>query len=240
MKVDLPIITVITVCYNAINSISETVRSVLNQSYFSNIEYIVIDGNSTDGTLDVLNSNLSGIDKLISEPDLGIYDAMNKGILNASGDWILFLNAGDKFFGDDTLQNIYEQLLECDVLYGKTAIQNRDSKRRIRDSYPRSIDWKVIPYCHQSVLIKRDILAKSLFNTSYKIAADYDQYFRLKNNNIKFESVTNIISVYDNEGFSALNYKSLLKEYKEISLLNHPGVFKKLLIFLYFSIKIYL
>ncbi|MBC7915285.1 MAG: glycosyltransferase [Pyrinomonadaceae bacterium] len=233
-------ITVITVIFNAIETIESTILSILEQSSIDSIEYIVIDGGSTDGSLDIIEKYTDRIDLFISEKDNGIYHAMNKGIILATGDYILFLNSGDEFFNENALSEIIVHLSGCDVLYGKTAIKYKDSKTSIRDFYPQSRDWKVIPYCHQSVLIKRTVLVETLFNTGYKIAADYDQYFRLKNKNIKFATVTNIISVYDNEGYSALNYKEMLREYMAISLLNHPGVFKKLQIFLYFSLKIYL
>lgn len=115
-----PKISVVTVCYNAINDIEKTILSVINQTY-SNIEYIIIDGGSTDGTMDIVNKYKDKIDVIVSEPDKGIYDAMNKGIDRATGDWINFMNAGDCFFNNVALENVFPRNYESvnfDILYG--------------------------------------------------------------------------------------------------------------------------
>ena len=101
-----PKISVVTVVYNSAALIENTVNSIINQSY-SHIEYIVVDGGSTDGTIDILNRYKKNISTLISEPDRGIYDAMNKGISLATGDFVVFINSGDKFSSDDILENIF-------------------------------------------------------------------------------------------------------------------------------------
>jgi len=101
----LQIISIITVVKNDASNIKKTIQSVLNQSY-SHIQYIIIDGSSTDGTLDIINEFKDKIDTITSEPDRGIYDAMNKGIHHAQGEWIFFLNSGDVFFNDDVLLNL--------------------------------------------------------------------------------------------------------------------------------------
>ena len=101
-------VTVITVCYNAETGIEKTIQSVIGQTY-QNIEYIIIDGGSKDHTLNIVNKYKDRISKVISEPDKGIYDAMNKGILAATGDWINFMNVGDSFFSPDTLSKVFEK-----------------------------------------------------------------------------------------------------------------------------------
>jgi glycosyltransferase involved in cell wall biosynthesis len=229
-------ISIVTVVYNGVESIEDTILSVINQTY-DNIEYIIIDGGSTDKTQEVIKKYDDKISYWISETDKGIYDAMNKGIKASKGDWILFLNAGDVFFNQDILSSIQRELYNCDVLYGKTTIKQKNGDMSIREFYPLRLDWKVIPYCHQSVLIKKDLLMETLFDTNYKIGADYNQYFGLKAKKAKFKSVNEIISVYDNDGFSSLNYKKLLEEYKKISLLNHLSVLNKIKINLYFFYK---
>lgn len=95
-------ITIVTVTYNCSKILKETLESCINQDY-ENVEYIIIDGASTDGTLDIINQHSENISFILSEPDKGIYDAMNKGIEHATGEWIFFLNAGDKFYSNKTL-----------------------------------------------------------------------------------------------------------------------------------------
>lgn len=229
-------ISIVTVVYNCVGSIENTILSVINQTY-DNIEYIIIDGGSTDGTQGIIRKYEEKISYWVSEPDKGIYDAMNKGIKATKGDMILFLNAGDLFFNHDVLSVVQSELYDCDVLYGKTAIKQKNGAMSIRDFYSLKLDWKVIPYCHQSVLIKRNFLIEILFDTNYKIGADYNQYFGLKAKNAKFKSINEIISIYDNDGFSSLNQKKLFNEYKKISLLNHFNVLDKMKIIVYFFYK---
>lgn len=108
------IITVITVCYNAELEIERTINSVLNQTY-ENIEYIIVDGGSTDLTINIIDKYRSRISNIISEPDKGIYDAMNKGIRNANGDWVIMMNAGDMFSSDDVIKSIFSQVIPPNI-----------------------------------------------------------------------------------------------------------------------------
>src|ERR1700689_2743832 len=101
-----PTLSVITVVYNNVKDIERTILSVINQTY-PNIEYIIVDGLSTDGTLDVINRYKTKIAKLIREKDKGIYDAMNKGLAAATGDYVIFMNSGDGFFAKDTVANVF-------------------------------------------------------------------------------------------------------------------------------------
>lgn len=229
-------ISIITVTYNCIETIENTIKSILSQSY-NDIEYIIIDGGSNDGTIDVIKKYDDYISFWISEPDRGIYDAMNKGIVNASGDYILFLNSGDLFYSVDVLTKLFFQHQNSDVIYGDTlVIDNLLHKKIIKASDLKS-DWKSIPYCHQSVFIKTKELKKNLFNLRYKIASDYNQYFELKNNKCTFLKVEEIISIYDLNGFSINNYSKLLKEYRTISVINQKYLLLKFFIFIYFYIR---
>jgi len=228
-------ITVVTVVYNGSGIIEDTINNVTNQTY-ENIEYIVVDGGSTDGTQEIIKKYEGKISFWKSEPDKGIYDAMNKGILLATGDYVYFLNVGDKFYSDRTLENMINQSQYEDVIFGDTCVKDVEGDRIVK-AYPLYLDWKTMPYCHQSVLIKRTFLIKNLFDLSYKIAADYNQYHGLKKSLATFKPINEIICAYDTNGFSAQNAKVMLKEYSVISLRNNLGFLRKLKIKLYFLLR---
>ena len=120
----MPKITIITVCYNAISTIEDTIKSVLSQTY-ENLEYIIIDGGSIDGTIDIIKKYEKQISYWQSEPDKGVYDAMNKGIKLSTGEWINFMNAGDSFYNTEVLQslNLYFSDSQTDIIYGDTCIE---------------------------------------------------------------------------------------------------------------------
>ena len=229
-------ISIVTVVYNSFINIEDTILSVINQNY-KNIEYIIIDGDSTDGTKEIIRKHNENISYWISEPDNGIYDAMNKGIKVSNGDWILFLNAGDLFYNYNVLSKVNLEMNNCDVIYGKTAIKQKNGDLLIRNYYPLKMDWKVIPYCHQSVFIKSIFLKEILFETKYNIAADYNQYFKLKTKKLKFKPINEIISIYDMNGLSSLNNKKLLSEYKKIALSNHINLLTRFKIIIYYFLK---
>lgn len=231
------VISIITVVYNAYSLLEATIKSVLNQTYRENIEFAIIDGASTDGTLDIIEKYRNQVEYFISEKDLGIYDAMNKGILTVKGDYILFLNAGDEFYSKNVLSEVSGYLdNNIDVLYGNTYVKKENMGRVVR-SYSLKDDWKTIPYCHQSVFIKRVLLRKNLFDLDFKIAADYNQYHSLKRQKSIFKSIDTVISIYDDMGYSSMNIKMMLVEYKQISLKNATGFLTKLKVRLYFFLR---
>ena len=138
--------SIITVTYNAGKVLEDTIQSVISQTY-RNVEYIIVDGGSKDNTLEIIGKYSKHINKMVSEPDKGLYDAMNKGIRMATGDYLCFLNAGDKFHEKETLQQIAETLKDKelpDVIYGETAIVDEGGNflhmRRL--STPERLNWK--------------------------------------------------------------------------------------------------
>ena len=142
-----PKFSIITVTYNAEKVLEDTIQSVIAQTYH-HIEYIIVDGASKDGTLSIINRYRSHIHTVVSEPDKGLYDAMNKGIALASGDYLCFLNAGDCFHEDDTLQQMVHTINGNelpDILYGETAIVDKDRHflRMRRLSAPETLTGKV-------------------------------------------------------------------------------------------------
>lgn len=213
-----PLLSIVTVCFNAVNNIEETILSVISQSY-ENIEYIIIDGGSTDGTIDIIRKYESKIHYWISESDKGIYDAMNKGIRIATGEWINFMNAGDSFYSQRTIEECVHFINHnsgVDVLYGNTILFSKDSQYL---SYPHKLNDlnNQMIFCHQSCLIKRELIKQNLFNLKYKIAADYNQIRALYKQGYKFQYINIPIAYFEAEnGVSSIRIKEQEIEYAKI------------------------
>ena len=141
--IEKPLVTVITVCYNAVSLIEKTIRSVLAQQY-EHIEYVVVDGSSTDGTIEIIRKYEAHISHWITEQDEGIYDAMNKGVAMATGEWCIFLNAGDTFAADDVLNRVFQVPREADVIYGDVV-----KNGTVKAAEPPHNSHRMY-FCHQS------------------------------------------------------------------------------------------
>jgi glycosyltransferase involved in cell wall biosynthesis len=143
MKTAQPILSVITVVYNNAADIERTMLSVVNQTY-KGIEYIVVDGGSIDGTLQIIEKYKDRIAKLISEKDKGIYDAMNKGLAIATGDYVLFMNSADEFYSADTVANVFAAEPNADIYYGETEMigPNGESLGQRRHAAPENFTWR--------------------------------------------------------------------------------------------------
>lgn len=210
-------ISIITVCLNSQETIAKTIESVISQSC-QNFEYIIIDGASTDNTLNIIKKYQEKYPiKLISEPDSGIYDAMNKGVKIANGKWILFLNSDDYLY-DINVVNIVSQALEktnCDILYGATEFRY-DNFNLIKQPSPLKAFWRRMPFCHQSCYTKRSLLLNSPFNKSYKIAADYDFLIHHYKQGFPFFKIDEVLSSFSVNGLSEKSQNEMIKEYLEI------------------------
>lgn len=217
---DNPLISVITVVYNSELYLEGTIQSIINQTY-DNVEYIIIDGGSTDSTIDVIKKYEDKIDYWVSQSDTGIYDAMNKGIDVATGEWINFMNAGDRFF-DSTILLQISKVLGCDLVYGNHAVYKNDPTvfQLIDVKYYKDI--RNIPFCHQSLFAKTELLKLNKFDTRYKIAADYHQYLVLKHLNVTIKYVPVTICLYLDGGLSTISRKKLIYEYYEITKKYNP------------------
>ena len=176
------LISIITITYNAANEILPTLVSLREQTY-KDFEYLVIDGASRDNTIELVRENAPEGARIISEPDRGLYDAMNKGLRNASGRYILFLNAGDAFAAPYVLAAYAEAALtDPDVIYGDTMLVN--SKRRViaprHLSAPDTLCADAFSHgmtiCHQAFMVRRDIAPE--YNTAYRFSADFDWCIR--------------------------------------------------------------
>lgn len=216
MPIKIPLFTVITIILNAKKDLEATLQSVQAQT-FQDYEYIVVDGGSIDGSLDLIRR--MPVSTWISEPDNGLYDAMNKGVKLSKGKWVLFLNAGDTFFNQNSLQDVSIHLSsDPDVLYGDVKIQYPNGFSRIsRANKPLQALKNGMFFSHQSVFVKRTELEFFPFNLSYRFAADFNLFWQLTASGKNFLYITQPISTVTAEGLSDKYRLSSISEWKAIS-----------------------
>jgi glycosyltransferase involved in cell wall biosynthesis len=196
-----PKISIITVVFNGVDVIESTILSVINQSY-KNIEYIVIDGKSNDGTVEILDRYKSKISYYISEPDKGIYDAMNKGVAVATGDWVFFLGAGDILL--NSLHQITALFKNTKIIYYGNVYRN--DLNQIYDGRFSGFKLAIVNICHQCIFYPVAILKKYKYNTKYRIQADHHlNMLCYGDKDYSFEYIPNLVSIYEGDGFSATN-----------------------------------
>ncbi len=210
-----PVVSVVTVVRNAVSTIEPTIQSVLSQDYPA-IEYIVIDGLSTDGTLAVIEKYRDRIAAFRSERDAGIYDAMNKGASLATGEWIIFMNAGDAFHGSAALSRLRPQLQgDADVVCGATeqvlvdAIETR--RFHMAPGSPANL-WRHMPTSHQAILVRRDLQQQYGFDTSYRWCADHDLLARLHRDGKTFACIDEPVCFFDCAGGQARDARVYIRE----------------------------
>ena len=211
-----PKLSVITVVYNGARDIERTMLSVLNQTY-PNIEYLVIDGLSTDGTLERIKKYRDRI-KLVSEKDAGIYDAMNKGLNIAGGDYVLFMNAGDEIYASDTVAKVFASADDADIYYGETEMidDNGGSLGERRHKAPDKFTWKSFKYgmsvSHQAIYIRRSLTGQ--YSERYHLSADIDWIIRAAKKAKKIVKVDGYVAKYLVGGMSKKRHRqSLLERY---------------------------
>lgn len=200
-------ISIITVVYNAAATIEQTILSVVKQDY-SNIEYIIVDGGSTDGTLEIIKKYEDKIEHWVSEPDYGIYDAMNKGLTYATGDYIYYLGADDCLLAPNSISQVVSFLQdnpEVDVLCA--SVMMVDTVYRIEKVYSSNFSEADVlsgyNTPHQGMFVRREILQKHRFDTSYHIAADYKNFLKFYlDQNIALKKSAMIVAYYANDGVS--------------------------------------
>jgi glycosyltransferase involved in cell wall biosynthesis len=221
------LVSIITVCYNSEKYIQDTIKSVLNQTY-DNIEYIIIDGKSTDNTLDIIKEyepKFNDRMKWISEPDEGIYDAMNKGIKLATGDIIATINSDDVYADNNVLENVIEVFNEehCDACYGNVAMVKRDDLNQISrlwrtdsNKYFSQLKYGWVP-AHPSFFAKKRLYDEyGNFDLDFKIAADFDLICRfIEKNNIKLSYLNKTLVKMRIEGTSNNSLKAIYQGNKE-------------------------
>jgi len=218
-----PTISIITVCYNSENTIERTIKSVIKQNY-AQIEYIIVDGKSKDGTMDIIQKYRDKITKVISEPDKGIYDAMNKGIELASGEIIGILNSDDIYTSNTIISEITREFVKRDVqlVYGNITYFRNNPDEAIRtwvtkSYYKRFFDHgEVAP--HPSLFVKKEVYNKiGTYHSDFKITSDYEFMLRaLRINSYKSYHLNKFIVNMQMGGESTKSFKNIIQGNKEI------------------------
>lgn len=213
-----PKATIITVSFNAVNDIEKTLLSVINQTYH-NIEYIIIDGGSTDGTVDIIKKYSNKISYWISEPDKGIYDAMNKGIKKATGDWINFMNCGDLFAKNNVIEEVFKQIKDkdYDIVYGNSIILSGGAKIFKKAVTNNELLNFAPTYRHGASFVKATVHKTHLFDLTkkeqYGYALDFYCIHNLYQEGYRFHYVDIDILEFLEEGVSNSPYQSLKYNY---------------------------
>lgn len=213
--IESPLISIVTVVFNNVNSLEKTILSVINQSY-NNIEYIIIDGGSTDGTIDIIKKYDDKIDYWISEPDKGLYYAMNKGLHLATGKWINFMNSGDSFFQNTTIEEIFSHQYKDGVIYGDVLFSFDGSNNVYVEAKPLKKFWKGMQFVHQATFVSTEIMKKFPFDTKYKLIADYNSLYQIFLSNINFHYINLPVCKFLAGGLSDNSPKTIIECQKMI------------------------
>jgi len=240
-----PKLSIITVVFNNVRDIERTMLSVLNQTY-PEIEYLVIDGASSDGTSELLEQYKPRLGKLISEKDKGIYDAMNKGLALATGDYVLFMNSGDELYAADTVEKVFASSADADIYYGETEMFDAGWKSlgQRRHRAPENFTWKDFNYgmsiSHQAIYVRRSLAEP--YDPMYKLSADIDWILKAAKKAMKIVNTRMYVAKYLVGGMSKKKHRESLIERFQIftkhyglaaNLFNH-GVIAGKLLFYYF------
>jgi len=201
-------LSIITVNYNNADGLSKTIKSILNQS-FKGFEYIIIDGGSTDNSLEIIKTHKEHITHWVNEPDKGVYNAMNKGLRSATGDYVLFLNSGDLLFNSATLEQVLKNITpNDDLIYGDVVLRNEELNTERAQVHPEILPFSYFykqTICHQACFIKRSLFDRIFyFNEDYKISADWEfLIYAIYIEKVNFKKVDIVVSVYDMGGISS-------------------------------------
>lgn len=225
-----PLVTVVTVVFNDEKHIETTIKSVIEQTYPS-IEYIIIDGGSTDQTCSTIRKYSERLSYFVSEKDKGVYDGMNKAIKVATGEWIIFMNSGDSFFENNTLEKIfagYDDKGEG-LIYGDFYIFNKEG---VDDHFVKALaqttnKFVADPSFHQAILVRTQDMKAHPFDISYRLIADYAYLYDLYKRNPGRYYTNTVVCNYDGSGLSASTRLGLVKE--NIRFFLSRGEYKKML-----------
>lgn len=218
MGKDVIKISVVTVCYNEKNTIRETVESVLGQKY-DDYEYIIMDGASTDGTLDIIKEYADNPKlKYISEPDAGLFNAMNKSLTFVSGQYVIFMNSGDLFYDESVLSDA-APLLEGDIVYGDVLRRTRSGEyvQKYKGTQFERITMMLcgLAFCHQTQFTKTEVMRRYGFREDHRITADFDFVVRALSDKCSFKHVDRIICSFDHDGGISADKSNYLQMVRE-------------------------
>lgn len=209
-------LSIITVNLNNRDGLKRTIDSVVSQT-FTDYEWIVIDGGSTDGSRELIQQYSNHFAYWCSEPDKGIYNAMNKGIAHAKGEYLQFLNSGDCLFNKKTLEKLFSKSINCDILFGDVTYLNNGHQEKY--PHPVEINFFYLFFQninHQACFYRKQTIEKYKYDETYKIFADWDLNLKLALDNKKFCHERQHIVTYDNQGISSKITESLKKEISDI------------------------
>lgn len=209
-------LSIITVNLNNRDGLQRTIDSVISQK-FTDYEWIMIDGGSTDGSRELIEQYAKHFSYWCSEPDKGIYNAMNKGIAHAQGEYLQFLNSGDWFAGDEVLSDIFRGQITGDIVYGDYYQTN--GKEVIPIQYEQDLSFLTIYYKaipHTSSFIKREIISNRLYNEELDIVSDWEFFLECALKGLQFTHISIYVTYYDSSGISSSNRNKVLKEREDV------------------------
>lgn len=242
-----PVLSIITVCFQSKDAVQATMDNVLLQTW-RQFEYLVIDGGSTDGTTELLEQASTRFAKeqipyhALSEPDQGIYDAMNKGARIAKGTWLLFLNAGDLLSDSQILEKIFQNPSDTQILYGDTLCIYQGNQKLYR-ALPLSYLTYEMAFCHQSAFIKRELLLQYPYDITYKVCADHHFFLSMYLKDKSFTYYPYPVSIYEISGYSdthkLLSHKEKHRMQKELGIfhISLPWLLREGMFYLKQSVK---
>jgi len=204
----LPKLTIITVNLNNVLGLRKTIESIINQN-FTDFEYLVIDGGSTDGSVDIIKENAKKITYWVSEPDKGIYNAMNKGILQAKGEYLLFLNSGDWLFDEGILLKVFANNQHADILYGDCMMWHHENRIKLHTFKNKEINLQFLfkhSLAHPASFIKSKLFVNDLYDENFKIVSDWKFFLKkIVQESCSIYYLSSTIAFFDMSGISSNN-----------------------------------
>lgn len=211
-------LSIITINFNNRSGLKKTIESVVAQT-FKDYEWIVIDGGSTDGSRELIEQYANHFSYWISEPDRGVYNAMNKGIKVAKGDYLQFLNSGDWLFDETALERCFSHPFTSDIVYGDLYFVYKDGRQK-KTCFPNPLTLRYFyrfSLGHNASFIKRELLQHDLYDERFKIVSDWAFFLKKALSGCSFEYINETVSCFDTNGISIVN-KELVKQEREIVL----------------------